>query len=134
MPTSTDQLARRWFDEAWNRKTDGCVDELLSPTCSGFMVGHGEVSGADHFKALRARFLEAFPDLHLKVEDTVAEGDKVVVRWAASATHSGYGLGVPPTHKHCEFRGLTWLEFRDGKLERGWDSWDMGQLMQILQH
>lgn len=133
MPTSADNLARQWFDKVWNAKEDAAIEELLSATCAGFMVGHGEIHGMEQFKAFRARLLEAFPDLQLTVEDTVSEGEKVVVRWVARATHCGCGLGLQPTNKLCEFRGLPWLEFRTGKLERGWDGWDMGGLMQSLQ-
>jgi steroid delta-isomerase-like uncharacterized protein len=133
MSTSINQLARRWFEEVWNQRRDETVEELLSPTCAGFMVGHGEVGGAEQFKAIRARFLEAFPDLYLHVEDVVTEGEKAVVRWVARATHGGHGLGVAPTGNSCEFRGLTWMEFQGGKLHRGWDAWDLGGLMQQLQ-
>jgi predicted ester cyclase len=42
-------------------------------------------------------FLPAFPDLRIAVEGTVAEGDEVVVRWSATGTHLGDGLGFPAT-------------------------------------
>jgi predicted ester cyclase len=133
MSTQTVMLARRWFEEVWNQKRDDTMDEMLSPTCAGLMEGKGEIESAEAFKAARARLLAAFPDLCLTVEDTVAEGDKVVVRWVACATHCGADLGPAPTGCRCDFRGMTWLEFRDGKVVRGWDSWDIGGLLQRLQ-
>jgi steroid delta-isomerase-like uncharacterized protein len=133
MSTSTVMLARRWFDEVWNQKRDDTLEELLSPACEGFMEGQGEINGAEEFKAFRARIFDAFPDLVLHVEDAIAEGDKAVVRWRATAPHCGPGLGLPPTGCPCEFRGMTWLEFPDGKLLRGWSHWDHGGLLQRLQ-
>jgi steroid delta-isomerase-like uncharacterized protein len=109
------------------------MEELLAPDCAGFMEGQEEVVGAEMFKAVRARLLEALPDLSVQVEDTVAEGGKVVVRWVARATHRGTGLGVAPTGRPCEFRGLTWLEFEQGRLIRGWSHYDHGGLLQKLQ-
>jgi hypothetical protein len=31
------------------------------------------------------------------------------------------------------FRGMTWPEFKDGRSVRGWDSWNLGGLLQTLQ-
>jgi steroid delta-isomerase-like uncharacterized protein len=131
--SETVALARRWFEEVWNQKRNDTMEELLSPACSGFIEGHGDVVGPDVFKAVRAKFLEAFPDLRLEVEDAIADGSKVVVRWRANATHRGAALGLPATNASCAFRGLTWLEFEAGKIVRGWDGWDVGGLMQKLQ-
>lgn len=133
MSTPTVTLATQWFEDVWNQKREDTMEALLSPTCIGAMEGQGEIGNAEAFKATRARLLQAFPDLNLTVEDTVAEGEKVVVRWIARATHSGTGLGLPPTGVRFEFRGMTWLEFRDGKVVRGWDSWDFGGLLNKLQ-
>jgi steroid delta-isomerase-like uncharacterized protein len=126
-------LARRWFEEVWNQKRDDTMEQILSPNCAGFMEGQGEIIGAEMFKAVRVRLLDAFPDLSVLVEDTVAEGTKAVVRWVARATHRGAGLGLAPTGLSCEFRGVTWLEFEDGRLVRGWSHWDHGGLLQKLQ-
>lgn len=133
MATPTVALARRWFEEVWNQKRDDTIDELLSTSCAGLMEGQGEIGSAEDFKVVRSRLLTAFPDLSLTIEDTVTEGDKVVVRWVARATHDGPSLGPAPTGRRCEFRGMTWLEFREGKLVRGWDSWDHGGLLKQLQ-
>ncbi|HEY8505179.1 MAG TPA: ester cyclase [Gemmataceae bacterium] len=77
-------------------------------------------------------FLAAFPDLRVTVEGTVGEGDNVVVRWLATGTHTGEGLGLPPTGKHISIRGMTWIRFENGKMAEGWDCWNLGGLMQTL--
>jgi steroid delta-isomerase-like uncharacterized protein len=132
MTNPTAMLANRWFEEVWNQKRDDTMDALLAPNCAGFMEGQDEIMSAEAFKEIRARFLDAFPDLSMQVEDTIAEGDKVVVRWLAKATHRGGGLGIAPTGRSCEIRGLTWLEFEDGRVMRGWSHWDHGGLMRHL--
>lgn len=68
----------------------------------------------------------------LMADDVIAEGDKVAVRWHFTATHAGPGAGLEPTGRRVASRGMTWLEFRDGKIVRGWDSWNLGGLMQQL--
>lgn len=124
-------LAVRWFDEVWNRRIAATLDELMASDCVGHMEG-GDVLCCDDFKEMRAAFLSAFPDLRIAVEDTVAEGDRVAVRWRATGTHQGDGLGLPPTGTPIDFRGMTWMQIAGGRIVRGWDSWNQGALFDTL--
>jgi steroid delta-isomerase-like uncharacterized protein len=87
-------LARRWFEEVWNQRNVDTVHEILDAEAIGHMEGF-ETRGHDDFKKVRAGLLDAFPDMNIDVEDTVAEGDNVVVRWRARGSHKGVGLGIP---------------------------------------
>jgi steroid delta-isomerase-like uncharacterized protein len=131
MSDTNRQLAQRWFEEIWNARNANVVDELLSQDGVGHMEG-GDVRGRAQFHAVRNTLLDAFPDLRITVEDTVAEADQVVVRWRVSATHKGAGLGFAATNRPVEFRGLTWLRFSNGLIVEGWDSWNEGALLQSL--
>jgi steroid delta-isomerase-like uncharacterized protein len=124
-------LARRWFQEVWVAGGEVVVDELLAPDSIGWMEGR-TISGAADFKDARRTLLHVFPDLTIRVEDVIEQGPKVAVRWTASATHRGDGLGVAPTNRRVAFRGITWLEFQDGRVTRGWDSWNLGALIAEL--
>ena len=124
-------LARRWFEEVWNQRNVDTVHELLHADAVGHMEGF-ETRGHDEFKKVRAGLLDAFPDMRLIVEDTVAEGEHVVVRWRAIGSHKGPGLGIPASGQAADFRGMTWLRFSNGKLVEGWDAWNMGGLLQKL--
>jgi steroid delta-isomerase-like uncharacterized protein len=130
-PSSNSALARRWFEEVWNQRREATVTELLGDDGIGHLEG-GEVRGPSEFLAARAALLDAFPDLQVTVEDTVAEGNDVVVRWSASGTHRGEGLGFPASGKRASFRGMTWLRFNDGCIVEGWDAWNEGRLIQEL--
>jgi len=124
-------LARRWFQEVWVAGGEAVVDQLLAQDSIGWMEGR-TISGPADFKDARRTLLHVFPDLTIRVEDVIEQDDKVAVRWTASATHRGDGLGVPPTNRKVTFRGITWLEFRDGRVIRGWDSWNLGALIAEL--
>jgi steroid delta-isomerase-like uncharacterized protein len=131
MPSANALLARRWFDEVWNARNDETVTELLDPNIVGQMEGVDVRSPEDFLKA-RAGLLDGFPDLQVTVEDVVAEGDNVVVRWSASGTHKGAGLGIPPSKRRVSFRGMSWIVFSNGRIVKGWDSWNLGQLFAQL--
>jgi steroid delta-isomerase-like uncharacterized protein len=115
----------------WNLRRDASVHELLHARGIGHLEGM-DVQGPDHFLAARAALLGAFSDLRVTVDATVSEGADVVVRWSARGTHDGDGLGFPATARQASFRGITWLRFSDGQIVEGWDSWNLGQLLQEL--
>jgi hypothetical protein len=53
-------------------------------------------------------------------------------RWSASGTHRGAGLGIPPSKRRVSFRGMSWIVFANGRIVKGWDSWNLGQLFAQL--
>jgi steroid delta-isomerase-like uncharacterized protein len=73
-----------------------------------------------------------FPDLHVIVEDVVAEEDKVVVRWVASGTHQGDLMGLPPSGKRVSVAGITISRFEGGKVAEEWELYDTMGMMQQL--
>ncbi len=69
---------------------------------------------------------------HAEPIDTATDGDHVVVRLGARGTHRGDGLGMLPTNRSVDFRGMTWLTFNNGVVVEGWDSWNLGRLLESL--
>jgi len=124
-------IARRWFDEVWNRRDDAAIDELMAPESYGHVEG-GDVTGPAEFRRMRDMFFSALPDVGIELEDVLANGDRVAVRWRAVGTHTGDGFGFPATRQSVNVRGTTWLVIRDGKLVEGWDTWNLGGLLESL--
>jgi predicted SnoaL-like aldol condensation-catalyzing enzyme len=74
-------LARRVLEEMFNKGNLDLADEVFAPD----YVDHDpampeDIRGPEGFKEYVSMFRTAFPDLHLEIEDQVAEGDKVVTR------------------------------------------------------
>jgi predicted ester cyclase len=63
---------------------------------------------------------QAFPDLVFTIDDTVAAGDKVAVRWRAEGTHEGDLTGIPATGKRVAFGGQTIYAVCDGRVSGHW--------------
>src|SRR5688572_32132216 len=125
------ELARRWYNEVWRPGGESTVQELMADRLEGYMEGV-DVHTRAEFMAERARLLGAFPDLRIEVDDVIEQGPKTVARWHVTATHDGASLGFPPCNKRVAFRGMTWFEFKDGQIVRGWDSWNLGALLKQL--
>jgi steroid delta-isomerase-like uncharacterized protein len=127
-------LVRRWFDEVWNKGKEATIDELFAS--NGVTYGLGETDEDVHGPAQLKPFVHnmrgSFPDIHITIEDIVAEGDKVMVRIVVQGTHSGGNLGIPATGQRIRVAGIVLVRVSNGQLVEGWNSWDqLGMLRQI---
>jgi steroid delta-isomerase-like uncharacterized protein len=128
------RLAERWFEEVWNQGLSGAIDELLSPGAVGFGLASTdtEIHGAEQFKPFVRNLRDAFPDLHITIDDMVAEADKVAVRFTVAGSHKGDGLGFPASGRTMNVTGITIIQIVNGKLNHGWNNWDQLGMMQQL--
>ena len=61
------------------------------------------------------RYFEAFPDLHVALEELIAEGDRVFLRSTLTGTHDGEYKGIPPTGRHVATECAEVFRIADGK-------------------
>jgi predicted ester cyclase len=74
----------------------------------------------------------AFPDWHRTIEDIIAEGDKVVIRFTFRATHKGEYQGVPATGKQVKETGILIFRIASGKIVEVWEEADeLGFMRQL---
>ena len=126
------EIARRWFEEVWNQRRSETIYELLTAD-SICRSEAGPLSGPDDFlNYVYNPLISALPDLTVKIEGVIAEGEHVVVRWLTTGTHTGDGMGTPPTGSQVSFRGMTWIRFSNGKFAEGWDSYNQEGLLDAL--
>jgi steroid delta-isomerase-like uncharacterized protein len=124
------ELARRYQEEVWGKGNLALLDELLAPD----FVDHSlpetmDPSFAGARQAVQGA-LDAFPDGVWTVEDVIAEGDKVVIRWRMQATHEHAFRGLAPGGKPVTVTGITILRIADGKIAERWVNWDSLALRQ----
>jgi NAD(P)H-dependent FMN reductase/predicted ester cyclase len=108
------------------------VDEVVEPDVvmrTPLPIG---ATGASAFKEVFATLHQAFPDLHVSVEDLIAEGDKVVARNTVTGTHQGEYLGRPPTGNRITYDEVFILRFAGGRVVETWGIVDvLAQLRQL---
>jgi steroid delta-isomerase-like uncharacterized protein len=135
MDVANKVLIFRWFEEVWNRKNDAVIDELLDPQALIYGLTDDPtraLRGPDEFRPFWRVFITAFPDLQIAVESTISEDDKVVARCAVRGTHTGEGLGFPPTGRRVHMNGIVIATIRNGKLVEGWNTFDFMSLYSQL--
>ena len=90
------------------------------------------IRSLEDYKTGMAKFHAAFPDARYTVEDQIAEGDKVVVRWTLRATQSAEYQGHPPNGKTMTVTGISIFRLADGKIQEITVNMDrLGQMEQL---
>ena len=126
------RILRRLGEELINQGDLEPADELYSSDSVDHMPAPGQVAGPEGVKRDFARIRASFPDWHQEIEDVIAEGDKVVVRWRSTGTHSGDFMGLPATGIRASWTGVGIFRLEDGKIVERWSNWDALGLMQQL--
>lgn len=78
------------------------------------------------------RYFEAFPDMHVALEDMIAEGDRVFLRSTLTGTHDGEYKGIPPTGRHVATECAEVFRIADGKFAGYWCLTNVAGLMRQL--
>jgi len=122
-------LARRFYEEVFNKKNLKALDELCSPNFVDHNPMPGQEPGVQGIKELFNMFMGAFPDFNLKIEELVAERDLVVALTSGTGTHKGELMGAAPTGKKVTFKGIDMIRIRDGKAT---DVWHYGDDLMVM--
>ncbi len=125
-------LTRRFYEEIFNKRNLALTEELTSPGAVSHEATPGTADGPEGVRQVVQMLTSAFPDLHMTIEDLIAERDKVVAFTTLSGTHQGAFMGIPPTGKHFTQRQIHILRFTDGKLAEHWAVRDDLGMMQQL--
>ena len=126
-------LARRVLEEMFNKGNLDVADELLAPD----YVDHDpampeDVHGPEGFKQYVGAYRSAFSDLHVQIEDQIAEEDKVVTRWTGTGTHDGELANIAPTGNRLTLPGMEIVRISGAKLVEGWEGYDSMNMMRQL--
>jgi steroid delta-isomerase-like uncharacterized protein len=123
-------VVRRALEEGWNRHSIPVIAELY-PNCVYRSPAIGELKG-EAFRQYVSSLFIAFPDFLGRVEDQLAEGDRVVTRWTSTGTHQGEFMGIAPTGKKITLSGIIIDRIVNGKIVEEWSEWDSLGMMQQL--
>lgn len=123
------ELIRRWIAFSNSGFADG-FDSFIAPD----YVGHLGAVTMDRaeLERLERQFCAAFPDAHHTIDDLIAEGDRVVLRTTASATHDGDFEGIPRTGRTVTFTGLVVYRIVGDKIAESWGEIDFLRLIREL--
>src|ERR671911_391467 len=123
-------IFRRYVEELPNQGNMKVADEIFDRYIAHQPDGSTFERGPEDVKRFTGEFHSAFPDLHVSIEEQIAEGDKVVSHFTIRGTHQGEFRGMAPTGKEIALKGVTTFRFSpEGKVVETWDSYDQLSLM-----
>jgi predicted ester cyclase len=94
-------LVQRFFEEVFNEKRVDRAGEFVAPDYLDHGAVPGQGPGLEGAKRQRwAKYFAAIPDLHATIDDLVAEGDKLVVRYTVEGTRA-VGIAGRPAHREA---------------------------------
>jgi predicted ester cyclase len=109
-------LVRRYYEEVVNTGNVDQLAEFISPTFVEVYNNTRHPIGLEGAKQHVLGVRETYPDLHLTVEQQIAEGEWVVTRVTARGTHEGVWLGMRPTGEKVEMTAVNIDRVVDGRI------------------
>ncbi len=118
---------RRFVDKVWNGRDYEAAADLYSEKHIN-TFGAGPSARVEPIR----RYHEAFPDLHLDVEELIVTGDTVVLRMTSRGTDTGGYVGRAPTGRAVEEWVVAIMHFEDNRVVREWIGADkLGLFIQL---
>jgi steroid delta-isomerase-like uncharacterized protein len=127
MSEANKELLRRWFEEVWNSGHADAIDEMFAADgiAHGLADQTGDaLRGPTDFRRFHSQMRTAFPDIKVKIDELVAEGDLVAARCSVLGKHEGEGFGIAATNLPVEFTGMTFVRIANGKIVEAWNNFD----------
>ena len=125
-------IIRRMVEQVMNDGRTDLVEEFFTEDLASSIVGWPPSTGHEGLKQYVAMIHHAYPDFQLTVDEALAEGHKVAIRWTMHGTHDGEMMGVPATGKQVSQTGTTFYRLANGRIAETWFLADNLGLMQQL--
>lgn len=124
-------IVRRFYEEVFNRGREEVIDEIISPDYIDYghePPGRGTEGAKQDFRGATS----VFSNTYYTIDEMIATGDCVIVRWTGQYIHSGEFAGVAPTGKSVSLTGISIYRVANGQIQetRNAVNW-MGLLEQI---
>jgi ketosteroid isomerase-like protein len=115
-------IALRWFNLQTGKSVDlAAMDKLTTPDFVYHHPANPKVrTHEQRKKEVVIPLGKAFPDLKASVQDVIAEGDKVALRYLMSGTHKGEFMGIAPTDRRLALTSICILRLAEGKVAEMW--------------
>jgi len=126
-------VVRRWVEEAWNQPDSARRAAALHALHPAQLLNEGASSTPERLASWHDRMRETYPDLGYRIDDLVAAGERVTLRWTATGTQRGALWGeIPPTGRRVTWSGLHLATVRSGQIVEVWAAANVVDVLQQL--
>ncbi len=133
MPSESNKaIIKKLFNDILNRNNPSSISELVSEDYFEHDLYPGQIQGRIGVVQRLSVLFSAFPDAKYILEDLIADGDKVAVRWTMNGTHKRAFMDIKPTNKKITLTGIDIYEIKNEMVASHWDEADMFGLLNQL--
>lgn len=125
-------LVQRYLEESINQKNLAAATATCVPGIAWHGGAIGEASGIPGFQSVLASLFASFPDLHVEIQDVIAEEDRVAVRVTLSGTQLGSFQGIAATGKRIVSSGTNTYRIAGDRIAEEWWQHDLLGIMRQL--
>ena len=126
------KIAYLEVEKLWNEGNLDLADQVYAPNHILHFRGKNIPFGPDEAQKTVSTWRKAFPDFKFQIEDIVAEGNKLAVRYTFTGTHQGDFYGLIPTGKKFTVSQMCIIRFENGKEVEAWEDYDeLGMMTQL---
>lgn len=132
MTESIHQLVQELID-AWNTRDVDRVAALYAAEYVGTDIGEAQPQlGQQGVRQTLRRYLQAFPDLHFDLNQTIVDGNQAALCWTARGIHGGSLMNIPPTGRTIAIQGISVITVVEGSIITGLYIWDLAGLLRSI--
>ena len=126
------EICKRFFDELQNKKNLDIIDELVEKNVISHDPFPGQAPGSAGLRTTMQIFHKAFPDLSVKINDMIAEDDKVMTKLTVTGSHQNLFMEIAPTGNKINYEEVIILRLKNDKITEHRAVADALSLMQQL--
>lgn len=118
MSAKNKNILTRWYQEGWNQGREEVIDEVMHPDVKAYgLAGEEPVVGIGAFREFYRGFRQMVSDIHISIDNNLADGDYVTVLCTLTGIHVETGSPIKIT-------GSSTGLLQDGLIVAAWNSFD----------
>ena len=125
------EILEHIFFDGLNKRDLSILDEAYAPDIL-YHAPSIEIDNFEDLKRLSSGYFSAFHDTTVTIEDLIAKGDKVTIRFIFQGIHKGALQEIQPTGKKMSITGISIYRLSDGKIVEEWEEFDQIGMMKQL--
>jgi steroid delta-isomerase-like uncharacterized protein len=110
------ELLERLHTELFASGDLATLDRFFAPDVVSHDMPPGFPQGIEGVRLFFSAFREGMPDVEVRIDEIVAEGDRAAVATMIEGTHTGALMGVEPTGRRIAVRGIDMVRVADGRI------------------
>ena len=123
-------VARSFFEDVLDK---GKLEDYAKSHAPDFVAhSEGRLASLEEDMSAAREQRKALPDMRVKVNHIIAEGNLVSIYWTASGTNTAAGWGIPATGKSVSASGMTLFRFERGLIQEEWSVFNLYSILKQL--